>query len=138
MSEMERRRAATVKTMERFKGKAKQLSKGRSCVCMARAHLKNMGHNPPTVPRFRSTLGAKKALKANGWASVEEMLDSLLPRIAPAQMLLGDVVTVPGEGGLDAVMICAGPFKLMGWREDAEGLVVLDIGMDEISGAWRA
>lgn len=137
MIELERRRAATEKTLGRFRGKAFDWSKGIHCVRLAHQHLRNMGHAVPGLPRVRSPLGAKRALKANDWESVEGMLDSLLPRIAPAMMLLGDLGIVKGEGGLDAVMICAGPFKVFGWREDAGRLVVLDIGLDELDGAWR-
>ena len=104
---------------------------------LAHQHLKNMGRNPPTLPRVRSALGARRALKERGWESVEAMLDSMLERIAPAEMMLGDVAIVPGDGGLYAIFVCAGPLKVFGWREDAPALVLLDIGLDELTGAWR-
>jgi hypothetical protein len=131
------RKDATEKTMARYRRKAFDWSKGITCVHMARSHMRNMGHRPPGLPRFRSAFAAKQALTARGWTSVDDMLDSLLPRIAPAQMLLGDLATLPSEEGLGSIMVCAGPHKLLGWREDAPELVVLDVQLDELSGAWR-
>lgn len=137
MIEMERRRAATEKTLLRYRNKVFDWRKGITCVHLARAHLRNMGHKPVTIPRIRSALAAKKALKERGWEDTEDMLDSILPRIAPAQMLLGDLASFPGDDGLQAIMICAAPRKVFGWREDAPALVVLDVEPDEMSGAWR-
>lgn len=136
--ELERRRVATEKTLARYRSKTFDWSKGITCVHLARAHLRNMGHRPETLPRFRSALSAKKALKERGWSSVADMLDSMMPRIAPAQMLLGDLAIVPGDAGLDAIFVCAGPLKVFGWREDFPQMVILDIGLDELTGAWRA
>ena len=119
LMELVRRRAATERTLARYRKKVFDWSKGITCVHLARAHLRNMGHKPETLPRFRSALGAKKALQERGFESVTGMLDSMLPRIAPAQMMLGDLAVVPGEGGLDAIFVCAGPLKVFGWREDA-------------------
>src|SRR3546814_17660492 len=62
-------------------------------------------------------------LKERGWASVSDMLDSILVRIPPAMMQLGDVATVEGDQGLDALFVCAGPNRLFGWREDEAGAV---------------
>lgn len=137
MIELERRRIATEKTLGRYRHKVFDWSAGITCVHLARFHLKNMGHKPPTLPRFRSALGAKKALKERGWASVAEMLDSMMPRIAPAQMMLGDLAIVPGDSGLESILVCAGPFKLLGWHPEDGTFVVYDGGNAEVEGAWR-
>lgn len=137
-AEMDRRRVATQKTLERYRGKTFDWSRGVTCVHLARFHLKNMGHKPPTLPRFRSALGAKKALKERGWTSVENMLDSLLPRLpAPAFMRLGDLAIVEGQDGLDCILVSAGPLKLMGWHPETGAFVVYDGGIDQVTGAWR-
>lgn len=136
--ELERRRVATEKTLKRYRGKVFDWSKGVTCVHLARFHLRNMGHKPETLPRFRSALSAKKALKERGWESVEAMLDSMMPRIAPAQMLLGDLAVVPGQEGLDCILVSAGPLKLMGWHPETGEFVLYDGGLDEVTGAWRA
>lgn len=135
--ELERRRVATEKTLARYRGKVFDWRTGITCVHLARAHLRNMGHKPPTLPRFRSPLGAKKALKERGWVSVEAMLDSMLPRIVPAQMLLGDLAIVPGQDGMDSILVSAGPLKLMGWHPETGDFVLYDDGISAVTGAWR-
>lgn len=132
-----RRKDATEATLKRYRHKAFDWGKGITCVHLARTQLRAMGHKPPTLPRFRSALKAREAMKERGWANVEEMLDSMLPRIPPAMMLLGDLAVAPGDEGMGSIMICAGRNKLLGWREDAPELVVLDVSLDELSGAWR-
>ena len=138
MNDLLRRQAATRTTMDRYRGKAFDWSRGITCVHLARFHLRQMGHQVPTVPRIRSALAARRALDSRGWADTSAMLDSLLPRIAPAQMLLGDLACAPSDtDGIGAIMVCAGPQKLLGWREDAASLVLLDVTLGELSGAWR-
>lgn len=134
---MIRRRDASEKTMARYRKKTFDWKTGVHCVGLAHFHLRNMGHKVPTVPRIRSALSAKRAMTERGWASVTEMLDSLLPRIFPAQMLLGDLCVVPGEDGFDSILICAGPQKVMGWSAIDGTFVVYDGGIGDITGAWR-
>lgn len=138
MNELERRRIATETILARFRGREFDWSTGRHCVSLARAQMRAMGHCPPSLPRVRSALAAKKALKTRDYASVTDMLDTLLPKIAPAEMLLGDLATMPGGGGLDAVFICAGPLKLFGWTDARPELAVVDVlDMSKLTGAWR-
>jgi hypothetical protein len=132
-----RRRDATNATIERYKGKAFDWGKGVTCVHLTRAHLRNMGRRPPSVPRFRSALAAKRAMAERGWSDVPEMLDSLLPRIAPAQAVLGDVMALEGEGGMGAICICAGPRRAFGWFEGEEKPVMVEPDMAKVIGAWR-
>lgn len=135
--EMERRRAATQKTLDRYRDKPFDWQRGITCVHLARYQMRNMGHKPQTIPRIRSALAAKRAMGERGWPNVSAMLDEHLPRIAPAQMLLGDLVTFPGTDTFDAIAVCAGPQKVLSWHESATGMVVLDVTLDEITGAWR-
>jgi hypothetical protein len=137
LPEMEKRKRATEATLARYRGKAFAWSKGVTCIHLAWAQMRNMGHRPPTLPRFRSALLAKRALQEGGFEAVGELLDSMVPRIAPAQMALGDIATMPGDAGLDGIVVCAGPGRVFGWREDAPGLVVLTVNMSEFTGAWR-
>ena len=138
MSDLLRRQRATQRTLDRYRPKVFDWRTGVTCVHLARFHLKAMGHRVPTVPRIRSALAAKRALQTNGWQGVDTMLDSLLPRIAPAQMLLGDLATVPGEDGFDSILICAGPQKVMGWHAETGAFVVYDGGIGDLAASWRA
>lgn len=110
-----------------------------SCLHMTRFHLRQAGHRPERLPRIGSMTGALRAMKQRGWNNVADMLDAQpgLVRIAPARMLLGDLAVVASEDGVGAVLVCAGPQKLIGWREDVPGMVVLDVPFDQIDGAWR-
>lgn len=147
MNDLLRRKEATEATLARYRGKAFDWSAGITCVHLARCQLRKMGHSPQSLPRFRSLFAAKQALAERGWANVIEMLDAILPeaRIAPARMLLGDLAVMPDgndeEGNpivdLGSIAVCAGRNKLMGWREDAAELVVLDVPLDQLAGAWR-
>lgn len=116
-----RRHAATEKT--RLKYVRTTLDWRRhDCVRMLRSHLVAMGHRGlPKIPRYGSLRGARRALDASGYASIEAMIDAILPRIEPAEALPGDVVLLQGAdesgerpGALDAVTICVGR-KVMGW-----------------------
>ncbi len=138
MNDLIRRQIATRKTLATYRAKTFDWMTGINCVALCRYHLRQMGHKLPTLPRIRSALAAKRALKERGWASVPAMLDSFLEPIAPAQMLLGDVAVVPGDAGMDSILICAGPHKLLGWHPETGAFVVYDGGIGEVTGAWRA
>jgi hypothetical protein len=141
LPELDRRREATQATVDKFKGLPFDWSEGRHCVRMAHFHLRQMGWRSPelpTIPRVRSPLAAKKALKDKGFDSVTEWLDSILERIPPAMMLLGDIAVTPGDHGLDAILICTGDRGVLGWLPDgSEAVVMLDCNLDDITGAWR-
>jgi hypothetical protein len=69
---------------------------------------------------------------------VIDLMDSLLPRIAPAEMRLGDLAAVPGEEGwLDALLVNVAPRKFAGWHPDAHLMAVLDIELGNVTAAWR-
>lgn len=138
MSELLRRKRATEATRDRYLGRPFAWKAGHTCVHLARYHLRQMGHKPPKLPQLRSALSARRALDAGGWDDVEAMLDSILPRIAPLEMRLGDLCTGPGEGGIAAIYVCIPPFKLLGWHEEAEGAVIIDFDRSVLTGAWRA
>lgn len=136
--EMVRRQQATQTTLDRYRPKVFDWRTGITCVHLARFHLKAMGHHVPTVPRIRSALAAKRALQSNGWESVEDMLDSMLPRIAPSMMLLGDLAVVPGEDGFASIMVCAGPQTLIGWVNGSDTMANVAVhNLAGLKGAWR-
>lgn len=141
MIEMIRRRDGTQKTLDEWRGRRFDWDSRASGTCahLLAAHMRNMGHNPPEVPAFDSIRGAVKALKSLGWGNLEQMLDDLLPRRQSiAFMRLGDVALGPGDGPLDAVFICAGPLKVFGWHETRDDLVIMDVALNNIIGAWAA
>jgi hypothetical protein len=131
------RRDATEATKQRFMAKPFDWTSGGTCVHLVRFHLAQMGHSVPPMPRFRSPLGAARALRARGWADLPEMLDSMLPRIAPAARVTGDIVALPTEGAFGALAVAIDSLRLMGYLEGHDGLVIAQPGA-EFVGAWRA
>ncbi|MGC4252427.1 MAG: hypothetical protein QM605_13455 [Sphingobium sp.] len=132
MSDLERRRLATETTRAKYEGMALDFRTA-DCARMIRYHLIQMGHRPPALPRYRSLTGAARALKETG--GIIATLDTFLPRIAPARMLLGDVAVGAGEGG-EAGWICLG-YKFMGWHQDSATPVAMSIDLSHVTAAWR-
>lgn len=138
-SDLLRRQEATQATLDKYRKRPFDWKEGTTCVHMLRFHLVKMGHRPEPMPRIRSLIAAKRALAERGCTNTADLLDKQpgLMRISPAQMLLGDLAVVGSADGLGSVLVCAGAHKLLGWREDADGLVVLDVPKDQLDGVWR-
>lgn len=130
-----RRHAALEATMARYRHRAFDWATGATCIHMLRFHLKKLGHKVPAVPKLDGPVAAKRELKKRGYASVSAMLDDLLEPIVVAAMLPGDVSVLPGEEGLEGVVISLGTTRAIGWHEDAEGMTVLEI--ERLEKAWR-
>lgn len=133
MNDMLRRQSALEKTVAKYRGRSLDF-KTADCVRMARFHLLQMGHRPPALPRYGSAIGAARALKSAG--GLVAVFDSVLPRIAPAMMLDGDIAVVAGDGG-DATMIRVG-YKFIGWHQDHDVAVNMMVDLGDITAAWRA
>lgn len=139
MLDLAQRVAATEKAVSRFRGKPFDWKNRRTCIHLARAQARALGHRPPPVPDMRSPTGARRALAATGHASLEALLDSLFTRIPPASMWVGDLALMEGADGLGGIVIAAGG-KMMGYHADQLdlGLVnIVPIGDRPFVGAWR-
>lgn len=140
MLDLAQRVTATEKVVARFRNRPFDWTARRTCIHLARAQARALGHRPPAIPDFRSPRGAKTALKALGYDTLEQLLDSLFPRIAPLAAWVGDLVIMSGgDGEFDGIGIVAGG-KIIGYHEDylADGLVnVVPVGPDPYVGAWR-
>jgi hypothetical protein len=138
MNQLIKRRDATKRTLDAWRGVTFDWTQPATCVHLARSHLVELGYDLPPIPEFDTALGAARAMREHGWDSVSDMLDSLLERRPGAAfMMLGDLALIKGAGGLDAIFICAGPLKVFGWREDEPDLVLLDVGLGELEAAWK-
>ena len=138
-----RRNRALTATKDKFAGKLFDLGQA-DCIQLARFHLVKMGHRRlPKADGYSSPAGAKKALKALGFANLEELFDSLLERIAPAFMLPGDIGLVQAEEGAPAwevgtVVISVGR-KFLGWHSEQRILSIMQPLTDApFVAAWRA
>lgn len=135
------RQQATLKTLTRFRARPFSWA-GANCVRLARTQAVNMGHRLPPLPRFRSALGAKRALTARGADSVAALLDQHFARLpAPAFAWLGDLVALPGDPalGLDAVGIADGQGNVWCWSQlnDEREMVALLQAEANVLAAWR-
>lgn len=138
MSELLRRKAATESVLAKYRHRAFDWADRATCIHLVRAQLVAMGHAVRPVPPFRSALGARRALAAGGFSGLADVFDGFgLPRIAPAEMWLGDIAVVPGLDGFDAALICAGPMML-GWHgDDLSSLKNIELTDGAALTAWR-
>lgn len=135
---MHQRRDVTQATMDHFTPKPFDWCKAATCVHMVRRHVAAMGHSVPPMPRFRSALSAKAALTERGWSNLAEMMDATLPRIMPAQVIMGDVVELQSESDVfGALCIALGDGRVMGYSEGQEAFSVMQPFTSPIA-AWRA
>ena len=129
-----RRVAAAQATADRFRGQPFQLGKW-DCGRLFAHHARAMGHSVPCLGVYSTAVGAKRVLRRLGFETSSALLDSLFPRIAPAEAIAGDLMAADGEQGIDAVMLALGNGMALGWHEDAEGAV--NIRVERATGAWR-
>ncbi len=138
LPELERRRRATARTLAHYAERSFDWRRQATCLHMFRFHGKAMGHRFPRIPPIRSELRAIKELKARGHDSVIDLVDTLLPRIAPAQMRLGDVAALPGDDSpFDALLINVSPRKFAGWHPEKFLMAVMDVDLASVTAAWR-
>lgn len=137
MFDLEERRRRTEKVVARFRARPFSWTGRRTCVHLARAQMRAMGHAVPKLPELRSAVAAQRALAATGHKDLTALLDSLLPRIAPAQMWIGDLALMKGDGPFEAIVISAGG-KVLGFAEGHVGLMnILPVGPRPFIAAWR-
>ena len=93
---IERAKAAE-STIAKFAGQEFAWGKA-DCLRLVAHTLRQLGHAPPLrdAGAYSSHLGARRALKRTGFATLPEWVDSWgLLRIPPAMALTGDVVAFP-------------------------------------------
>ncbi|RYG79531.1 hypothetical protein EON77_08975, partial [bacterium] len=137
MVDLVARVAATEKVVARFRNRPFGWDTRRTCIHLARAQARALGHHLPQIPDFRSPRGARTALRAQGCETLDQLLDKLFPRIAPLAAWVGDLVIMAGGDEFDGIGIVAGG-KILGYHEDhlAAGLVnVVPVGLDPYIGA---
>lgn len=111
MTPLDIRVAATDATMAAFVGQT--FVWGRyDCVRLAAHVLRGLGYRPRLSRggRYSSALGATKALRRTGFASIDDALDGLgLARLPWSYALAGDIVALPGNAAMRALGVVIAP-----------------------------
>ncbi|WP_342248601.1 DUF6950 family protein [Sphingomonas sp. OTU376] len=109
-----------------------------NCIHALRALAVAFGRKAPPVPRFRTPLGARRAIRRRGHADLRSLIGAYLgPEIAPAMAIVGDAALLPGEG-LGAVVFYAGGGQWLGWHgEDQSRMQAFSMPGDAFLAAWR-
>lgn len=135
---LQARQRALAATVSHFEARAFAYGKT-DCVRLAAFHLRKMGHRPKLAKAgsYGSLLGAVRALRRTGFASLPEALDAMgFARIAPAAALVGDLLALPGDGELHALQIVAGNGRVFGFHEDRDTACFIQPTLD-VAVAWR-
>ncbi len=109
------------------------------CARVAAFHLKQLGYKIAIskAGRYRTALGAAKALRRLGYSSLSEMADGLgLVPITPARMLIGDIAEVEGDSPVGTIAIYAGNGNVFVFHQDHAGLVTASPNAASILRAW--
>jgi hypothetical protein len=136
--EMVRRVAVAQAVVDRWRGRDFAWGVadcGRSIVAPV---LKGMGHKCPLARfgRYSSEFGARRALKRQGFDSMEAFLDAFpLMRIGHAGVLPADLVGLKGEGGWLSICVALGNGRVFGFASEVRKAVVYQ--PYQIEAAWR-
>lgn len=140
MNESVARARAVEATAARFADRPFDWRRQATCLHLTRFHAAQLGHALPLVPRFRSALGARRALLATGFDTLPALLGSMFAAIPPAYMRVGDIMAGPGSDGFEAIYIKCDKAKFLGFHQDSGLCGIIDVDPAEIagaSGAWR-
>ena len=133
-----RRVEITQATLDRYVGR--ELNYGAvDCVQIAAFHLRAMGLKVLLSKggRYRTELGAAKALKRAGFASLAEALEDLgLDRVPAASVIVGDLLEIPTAASIGCLMIALGNGRALGFVDDHPVAAVLQ-PLQYVAG-WRA
>lgn len=123
-------------TIARFAGKPFAFG---SCDCglLVIAHLKAMGWKISTGGTWSTALGLKRWLRKHGGSGAAAIDAWGLPRIAPAAVLIGDIVELEGETEFGAFGIVIGNGRVLAFHEDVDSAAIIQPGSLPIIAAWR-
>ena len=127
MHDLIRRKQAISLTQEYFLGKPFTWGKY-DCIKLARFHAKNMGHKKlRQIGKYENYSGAIRELKKTGFESIHDLISNYFFQIVPAMSLPGDLALLesPSDCKMDAIVLCFGQNKFLGFHEEHEGCTVM-------------
>jgi hypothetical protein len=127
--------ALTRATLDRFAGKPFSFG---SCDCglMVISHLKAMGWTIRTGGTWKTATALKRFLNRHGGTGASCIDSWGVPRIAPAEVIVGDIVEMRGEPPFGAFGVALGNGRVMAFHQDAPGVAVLQ-PVEPPLAAWR-
>jgi hypothetical protein len=133
--DLNERRDITAATLERFAGKPFAFG---TCDCglMVISHLKAMGWPIRTGGTWKTATALRRFLNRHGGTGAACIDGWGLPRIAPAAVIIGDIVEIEGEAPFGAFAIAVGNGRIMAFHEDAAGVAILQPTTPPLA-AWR-
>lgn len=122
MNAMVKRVAAAQATIDAFNGRLFRWG-SHDCGRLVAHTLRGLGVNPKLTRfgRYTSALGATRAIRKLGFADMAEVIDAFaFPRIAPAQMLPGDIAGYrhPTQEMSVSLVIAVGGARVLGFMEE--------------------
>jgi hypothetical protein len=116
---LDRRVAGTRATRDKFFGQHFGFGTF-DCLKMTVFHVRQFGWRPKLakIGKYSTAVSAMAALKRAGYSSIAEGLDDLgLMRIAPASVVVGDIVQGDSGDAFGALGIYQGNGAILGWHE---------------------
>lgn len=99
------------------------------CARVAAFVLRELGYKPgfSRFGHYKTALGARKALKRNGFADTVDWIDSIhgLSRIPYLMTLPGDLVAGPGDEGMTALTVALSNRRLLAFHPETGGCTVV-------------
>ena len=133
------RREAVEATIERFNGRAMKWGLV-DCARIAAHDLRQLGIKTRLMKgqRYSSEHGALKALRDQGFSGLAQAVDEMLPRIAPAMAIQGDLVGMETDGDVWDVALCVGVGngRVLGIQDGRA--MILQPDLSKAVTAWRA
>lgn len=110
------------------------------CARVAAFVLRELGYKPgfSRFGHYKTALGARKALKRNGFADTVDWIDSIhgLSRIPFLMTLPGDIAAYAGADGMSALTVVLSNRRLLGFHPETGGCTVVSpVQLPEI--CWR-
>jgi hypothetical protein len=133
------RREAVEATIQRFGGKPMKWGRV-DCAQIAAHNLRQLGIKTSLMKgqRYASEHAALKALRDEGFTGLAEAVDAMLPRIAPAMAIQGDLIGMATDGDVWDVALCVavGNGRVLGIKEGV--VMILQPDLTKALTAWRA
>lgn len=139
-SVMIQRRDAAQATLDHFRDKPFTWGKA-DCVRLVAFNLRKLGYRPSLAKggAYSSEAGARRALKAAGFARLESTMDSIgLPRIGHASCLAGDIVAITSGEDWPALGVALGNGRVLAFNVHTGLAGVCAPDAADVVAAWKA